>query len=105
MKQVRNILFIGITILVTAIAFFAGGLLVGGYGGYRVTTATVEAPQMENPEAEYYRGIYDICIQQTHKVDFCLAAVRKVTGAKWYEKPSKGWAWPLSANDTVAQSE
>ncbi len=103
MNKVRNALFISITILVSATVFFTAGLVAGGFGSYRMTAATVEAQKIEAAKSEYYRGVYDVCVQQTRKTDFCLKTVRKVNAAEWYEKPSSGWEWPLATSDTVAK--
>lgn len=105
MKEVRNALLITIVIVMAATAFFTAGLIAGSFGGYRVITATFRAPEAKDAKAEYYRGVYDICLQQTHKIDFCLDTVQKMTNDDWYEKPSSGWEWPLTINDPVAQTE
>lgn len=103
MKSVRNVLVISAIVLTAATAFFVAGLIVGGFGGFQVKTSLIEAEEIENPRAEYYRGVYDVCIQQTKKTDFCRNTVLRVTDAEWYEKPSVGWEWPLTTGDTVAQ--
>lgn len=53
-------------------------------------------------EEQYYRGVFDICVQQTYEMyrkydsDFCLGKLRKIKEADWYGKPSvEEWQWPL----------
>lgn len=49
--------------------------------------------QSINPEEAYYRGVYDVCANQTHEPEFCLIQVEKLRRAGWYEKDSYGWEW------------
>ena len=81
MKRVRNTLVISTIILTAATVFFVAGLIVGGFGGFQVKASLVKAEETENPRAEYYRGVYDVCIQQTKKTDFCRNTVLRVTDA------------------------
>lgn len=103
MKNLRNLLLLGLIIVTAASAFFAAGLIVGGVSGYRLVETTTEPEDPEQIKAEYYRGVYDVCVQQTKKPEFCLTTVKKVTDSGWYEKPSTGWQWPLDENKSVAQ--
>ena len=105
MKTVRNALVLSITILIAATAFFTVGLVAGGFAGYQVATPATPAVEAteEIPDAqeEYYRGIYDICLKQTHQISFCLKTVEKLKNSSWHEKPSSGWEWPLKTNNTT----
>jgi hypothetical protein len=94
-----------IIILFTASAFFATGLIAGGFGGYQIATVMAKSQEVENAEAQYYRGVYDVCVQQTRQFSFCLKMAQKVNGSKWYEKPSSGWEWPLAVNSTIAKGK
>ena len=51
---------------------------------------TIEADK----EEQYYRGVYDVCIQQMRDVSFCKDIVRKVIVGSWYARPSLDWQWP-----------
>jgi hypothetical protein len=104
MANVRNILFIIAVILVTGVVFFSFGLLVGSFGGFQITNHVGLAEETKDAEAEYYRGVYDICFQQIRRFDYCLKTVRKMHEANWYEKPSSGWEWPLTIDEPVAQT-
>ena len=67
-------------------------LLVGGAAGRYLL------PAGEPSEADYYRGLYDLC-------RFMVAAsgdyvdCNKMAGVahdfKWFEDDSAGWVWPL----------
>jgi hypothetical protein len=103
MKRVPNDLIISTIILTAATAFFIAGLIVGGFGGFQMKTSLVEAEETGDSRAEYYRGVYDVCIQQTRRTEFCLNTVLRLMDAQWYEKPSVGWEWPLTRDNTVAQ--
>ena len=103
MQKFRNALIISTIVLAAATAFFVAGLIVGGFGGFQMKSSLDKAEDLETPRAEYYRGVYDVCIQQTKKTDFCRDTVLRVTDADWYEKPSVGWEWPLTSDNSVAQ--
>ena len=105
MKNVRNTMFLSVVILTAAAAFFAIGLFAGGYFGHRLATVAIEAEEIDLAEGEYYRGVYDICIQQIRKVKTCQKIVKSVTEAHWYDKPSTGWEWPQTRGNSVAQSQ
>jgi hypothetical protein len=104
MTNVRNILIIIAGILVTGATFFSFGLLVGSYSGFQIANHAGLAEETKDAEAEYYRGVYDVCFQQIRRFDVCLKTVRKMNEANWYEKPSSGWEWPLTIDEPVAQT-
>lgn len=62
-----------------------------------------EAVSSEDPEAEYYRAVFDVCIFSAHKagavpetaVAGCQDFVRRAIAGNWFEEPSRGWEWPL----------
>lgn len=58
-------------------------------------TAIPKATPAADPQAEYYRGLYDVCVQATGDLQGCLGWVTKAYKSKWYEQPSAGWEWPL----------
>lgn len=55
-----------------------------------------------DPEAEYYRGVYDVCIAQTQQTEACRDVTATFRQRGWFEKPSPGWAWPLPAAGSVS---
>jgi hypothetical protein len=105
MTNVRHILLIIAIISVTGGAFFSLGLLVGSFGGFQIANYAGVVEETKDAEAEYYRGVYDVCFQQIRRFDFCLKTVRKMNDANWYEKPSSGWEWPLAIDNPVAQTD
>ncbi len=53
-----------------------------------------------DPEAEYWRGVYDVCLAQTKQPEMCLESVARFKAEhseEWYEAPSPGYEWPLPA--------
>lgn len=54
-----------------------------------------------DPEAEYYRGAFDICMWQMKQVDPCLDAVRRIKQSGWYAQPSREWRWPVEETGKV----
>ncbi|GIK36545.1 MAG: hypothetical protein BroJett011_03780 [Chloroflexota bacterium] len=50
-----------------------------------------------DPEAEYYRGLYDVCVAQTRQREMCLKAVGGFRAKGWYEQESPGYEWPMPA--------
>ena len=62
-----------------------------------------ETISSKDPEAEYYRAIYDVCIFSAHKAgtapDTAVAGgqdfVRSAIAGNWFKEPSRGWEWPL----------
>jgi len=109
MKKVYNTILKTLIIFLIGIVFFTTGLIIGNLGGFRaaidqVGTQAIESEEIKDAEAQYYRGAYDVCIQQIKRFDFCREFVRKMTGANWYNKPSSGWEWPLAASKSVALS-
>jgi hypothetical protein len=59
------------------------------------------SPVATNPEAEYYRGAFDVCMWQMKQVDTCLDAVRRIKQSDWYAQPSHEWRWPVEAMGKV----
>lgn len=57
----------------------------------------------DDPKAEYYRAVFDVCIYSAHKagaapetaVSGCQDFVRRAIAGNWFEEPSRGWEWPL----------
>jgi hypothetical protein len=56
---------------------------------------SVDLPPPADPEAEYYRGAYDVCLQQVERVDFCLSVIGRMKDDDWYGQQSGGWRWPV----------
>ena len=103
MNKVRTTLFLGLIMLMAATTLTIG-LVIGSFGGYQFGARAVEPPEIEDAQAEYYRGVYDICIQQTRRSEFCLKTVRRLTQSDWYEKPSPGFEWPPTTSDNKVAS-
>jgi hypothetical protein len=84
---ITAVLALGIGILIPSLltALVAGGLFL---------SAQFQAPAAD-PEAEYYRGLYDACVALTHQRSRCLDQVTASKARGWYEQPSEGWRWPL----------
>lgn len=61
-----------------------------------VLMATLLYARQPDVEAEYWRGVYDVCLAQTRQPVICLNSVAgfRARGG-WYEQPSPGYAWPL----------
>jgi hypothetical protein len=56
-----------------------------------ITAASTSA----DAEAEYHRGLYDICRSVLHgSREDCIGAVAKAQANHWYEQQSDGWSWP-----------
>ena len=63
---------------------------------------TITTPNW-NAEAEYYRGIYDVCVQYGLRgnrrlatvSDACRDYVRRLVVKRWYYGRSPGWEWPI----------
>lgn len=53
------------------------------------------APEGADPEAEYYRGLYDTCMQLLLSPSICMKNVMDAYENDWYGQPSRGWEWPL----------
>ena len=59
-------------------------------------------------EAEYYRGIYDLCfyygIKSGHKktlvIDACKIYTAHIVAKDWFGQASPGWEWPLKKEET-----
>lgn len=64
-----------------------------------ITTACSSKTKPINPEAEYYRGVFDTCFnlavnngKNTFEADqLCNAVVQDAVNAKWYEIESSGF--------------
>ena len=46
-------------------------------------------------EAEFYRGVYSICLAQTRNPQVCRAAVAELRQQAIHELELPGWAWPV----------
>jgi hypothetical protein len=65
--------------------------------------ASDETVSSEDPEAEYYRAVFDVCIFSAHQagaapetaVAGCQDFVRRAIAGNWFGEPSRGWEWPL----------
>jgi hypothetical protein len=59
--------------------------------------AAVVVATRPDPEAQYWRGVYDVCLAQTHNPALCLDRVADFYERRedWYGAPSPGWEWPL----------
>jgi hypothetical protein len=52
------------------------------------------AGQMDT-ESEYYRGVFDACMQAAKQVEVCKAVVFVMYKNGWYEKSSTGYETPV----------
>jgi hypothetical protein len=60
--------------------------------------AAVWVTARPDPEAEYWRGVYDVCQAAIQKPQTCLrwvATERAEAREDWYGDASPGYAWPL----------
>lgn len=71
--------------------------------GEETPSPVEEVVSSEDPEAEYYRAVFDVCIFSAHKAGAapetamagCQDFVRRAIAGNWFEEPSRGWEWPL----------
>jgi len=54
----------------------------------------------KDAEGEYHRGAYDICMQKTPNRAVCNAVIQLIHKNNWYDKPSRGFEWPI-ADDKI----
>ena len=67
----------------------------------KLRIATSTSPR--DAEGEYYRGIYDICVQYGLRgnrrlatvSEACRGYVRRLVAKDWYKGRSPGWEWPM----------
>ena len=78
-------------IVLPLIAFVVGATFGGG-----AMFAYANNQQNNSLEAEYYRGLYDVCHAQMHIPDLCLEIVIELKSDDWYNRESLGWHWPLA---------
>jgi hypothetical protein len=56
-------------------------------------------------QVEYYRAVFDVCLYAAREANIprqkaltgCQEFTRRALKNNWFEKPSKGWEWPLPA--------
>src|SRR5262245_30880221 len=77
---------------------FAAGVAVGTFAvGPALASAATPATGGADAEAQYHRGLYDICrsVLQAQPQE-CMQAVASARQQHWYEQESPGWTWPPS---------
>jgi hypothetical protein len=75
-----------------------------------IKTPTPNSADIGDPEAEYYRAIFDVCMYSARKVDIpkeravegCRLFTRQTMQQKWFKEPSQEWEWPLPASESPA---
>jgi hypothetical protein len=81
-------------ILVTAIiAFLVATALGAGLYQLVLRPALVAVSDGAEAEAEYYRGLYDVCFWETGDPVVCNGFAGRAMAAGWYESPSDGYDW------------
>lgn len=60
-------------------------------GAFYVLVVMDDGP---DPEEEYYRAMFDVCVAQMGDRALCLRSVAGYRERGWYEEPSAGWRWP-----------
>jgi hypothetical protein len=68
------------------------------------------AADSSDPEAEYYRAIFDVCMYSAGKahipaekaIEGCLLFTRQTMEQKWFSQPSREWEWPLPTTQLPA---
>ena len=73
-------------------------------------TPTPNSADIGDPEAEYYRAIFDVCMYSARKADIpteravegCRLFTRQTMQQKWFKEPSQEWEWPLPATESPA---
>lgn len=83
-------LFLIILLIMILLTIFAQGVLIGGGIVFAYANR-----QQADLEAQYYRGLYDVCLAQTRLPEMCLNSVSEFKARDWYEQESQGWDWPL----------
>jgi hypothetical protein len=64
----------------------------------------------DDPEAEYYRAIFDVCMYSAGKanispekaIEGCHLFTRQTMQQKWFNQPSREWEWPLPTTEVPA---
>ena len=73
-------------------------------------TPTPNSADIGDPEAEYYRAIFDVCMYSARKADIskeravegCRLFTRQTMQQKRFKEPSQEWEWPLPATESLA---
>ena len=90
-------------IKVGLIGMLGGAILAAAIAGglwYANIQVAVQPPAPS--DAEYYRGVYDICMYTQHDANTCLALSASTAERDWYGQSSPGWDWPLPESESRA---
>jgi hypothetical protein len=74
------------------------------------TPAPPTSANGDDPEAEYYRAIFDVCMYSAGKanvapekaIEGCRLFTRQTMQQEWFRQPSREWEWPLPATQLPA---
>ncbi|HXV97304.1 MAG TPA: hypothetical protein VEC93_02705 [Anaerolineae bacterium] len=74
------------------------------------TPAPPTSANGSDPEAEYYRAIFDVCMYSAGKanvppekaIEGCRLFTRQTMQQEWFSEPSREWEWPLPATQLQA---
>jgi hypothetical protein len=83
-----------------------GGVLLAAViaGGLWFATARPANAASVQPDSEYYRGVYDICMYIYGEVDTCLTFSASTAERDWYGQQSPGWQWPVPAAEAAVSN-
>lgn len=89
-KRMQILIVFLLAMVLCSLTLALASLSAAGYAGYQLAYGP-------DPEVEYHRALYDICVRQTGQPGRCLIAVGSMKAQGWYKKTSPGWRWPLPA--------
>jgi hypothetical protein len=87
-------------IIATSLAIALGaGIAIGAIAlAPALVAGSATAAPAVDAEAEYHRGLYDICrALLSGSRDQCMQAVVEARANHWYEQSSEGWSWADAA--------
>jgi len=65
----------------------------GAEYGYAKARQSAVLVVPDDARAEYYRGVYDVCMAYVSELNYCVGMVKHGVENDWYESPSDGWKW------------
>lgn len=85
-KTVKRLIVLASVLAMLLVATLAAGAFV-----------LLDTGPAVDPQAEYYRGMYDACAAMTRQPARCLKTIEQSRDNDWYGQPSPGWQWPLGS--------